>query len=136
MTKHNINLNDATLNSFAQGLVARFIERATGQEAGSARLINERPADHILTGFLNPAQIAEEDGVDDPLADDLPRDDAYNQSSLGMHWLVPRSALREGIYLQPELSASVYVRRLPTVEEQQQAPWSVPRNLARAAPQG
>jgi hypothetical protein len=66
------------------------------------------------------------------LAADLPRDEAYEQTSFGLHWLVPRTALEAGGTLEALVRLCVYVRRLPTRGEQGRAAWSVPREVARA----
>jgi len=112
-------------NDFAQGLVGRFAERAAGLDSESARLVDTRPSDHVLTGFLTPARVAkgQDEGTpeDEQLAVDLPLDSAYEQTNLGTHWLVPRAALERGSLLKCQLRLCVYVRRLPTRSEQQRA---------------
>lgn len=139
----NKTLTDRDLNAFAQGIVAGFIARATGQDEESARLINSRPSDHVLTGFLTPSRedvpttgAAGTHGADDraeeQLASDLPRDAAYEQTSLGMYWLVPRTAFQAGAYMETRVRLCVYVRRLPSRDVQDRAPWSIPRQAARA----
>lgn len=110
-------------NSFTISLVERIIERALGQDPQSARLLDMRPADHVLAGFLTPARPAgvpagEADYLQED-EDDLPQDSSYEQSSCGLEWLVPKAALTSGQTLQVVANFSVYLRRLPTYEEQQ-----------------
>src|SRR4051794_29132519 len=112
-------LADSDFNAFAHGLAERFSDRATGQDSDSTRLLNIRPSDHVLAGFLTPCQ-HEESGAnsEEELADDLPLDRPYEQTALGMHWRIPRAALRSGIGLSATIRLQVYVRRLPTHQEQ------------------
>ena len=136
-------LTDSDLNSFAQMLVNGFADRATGQDESGARLVYTLPSDHILTGFLTPprpqgdrdpqAEGEHQVGqVDELLASDLPRDAAFELTNLGMHWLVPKPAFRSDACLEVRIHLSVYVRRLPTMEEQRKAQWTIPRDVARA----
>lgn len=137
-------LNDRVLNAFADNLVTRFARRATGQDDESVRLVGTRPSDHVLTGFLTPVRPGVQDlptspdeedveaSANEQFAQDLPRDAAYEQSSTGMHWLVPRSAFQAGSSVATRISLSVYVRRLPTRLEQSRAIWSIPRDIARS----
>lgn len=127
-------LTDSDFNSFALGLAERFAERAIGLDTDNARLLNARPSDQVLSGFLTPSQPDRGDGTaasEDELAEDLPLDGPYEQTSIGLHWRVPRAALRGGVRLQAEVRLHVYVRRLPTRQEQtDQGVWRVPRSAA------
>lgn len=123
-----------TLNAFAQGLAEHFAVRATGLDEESTRLLFKRPSDHVLTGFLTPIANdpnGSQQTDEDQLASDLPRDAATEQTNLGMHWLVPRIAFQSEATIQVRVQLSVYVRRLPSREEQEQAQWSIPRETAR-----
>jgi hypothetical protein len=117
-----MELTDQVYNSFTISLVERIVERALGQDPHSARLLDTRPADHVLAGFLTPLRPAGNltDETDPDEADDLPQDSPYEQSSCGLEWLVPRVALQQGQKLQAVVTLSVYLRRLPTYEEQRE----------------
>lgn len=124
--------SDQALNAFAQGLAARFAARATGCDEESSRLLYKRPSDHILTGFLTPISgDSNEQSIEDQLALDLPSDAATEQTNLGMYWLVPRAMLRSDATIEARIQLSVYIRRLPSREEQEQAQWSIPHATAR-----
>ncbi len=136
---------DSDLNAFALGLTSRFALRATGGDEDGERLVGTRPANHVLTGFLTPAAPgagahapaaspvgSADDDDNDALAQDLPRDDAYQQTNLGLYWFVPRAALESPDGIQVHARMSVYVRRVPRRAEQLRASWSVPRDVARA----
>lgn len=134
-------LSDKDFNAFARGLVTHFSARATGQDEASARIIQSRPSDHILSGFLTPvredmldtaAAGTAEEAVEEHLATDLPHDTAYEQTSIGMHWLAPRAALQSGTCMNVRVRLYVYVRRLPSREEQMRVLWSIPLQASRA----
>lgn len=133
-------LTDSDLNSFARELVKGFVGRATGQDDESARLVYARPSDHVLTGFLTPSggneissgRADDEQQANEHLATDLPRDAAFELTNLGMHWLAPRTAFQADWQIEPRVRLCVYVRRLPNWEEQGQAQWTIPREVARA----
>jgi hypothetical protein len=108
------SLSDEDYNAFARGLTNSFGGRVVGRDPASERLLGVRPADHILAGFLTPTGKEE---LDDPSADDLPRDSAYEQSSIGFEWLVPIEAVTNSDGIDVQLEFYVYVRRLPTFEE-------------------
>lgn len=147
-------LTHTDYNAFAQGLAERFAERAKGLDGDSARLVNVYPSDHVLAGFLTPVQ--EQDtrvgipsgmpaqsrespddagaSVEEALADDLPLDKPYEQTAIGMHWMVPRTELRDGVTLNATVEVRVYVRRLPTrVEQKTHGLWRVERSVADVA---
>src|SRR5947207_10206846 len=94
-------LSDSDYNAFASTLVRRVAERAKGIDSENARIIGARPADRILAGFLTPADLTPLDQSrqrpaeepEDFLADDLPKDSAYEQSAVGIEWISPLSAL-------------------------------------------
>lgn len=128
--------SDQNLNAFARGLVSRFVESAVGSDERSVRLVDERPSDRIIAGFLtaSPRGAAGEGGEDEALATDLPRDEAYQQTSLGLQWLVPRTAFRPGVRLSISVELSVYVRRLPSRDDQSRfATWTAPRRATEEA---
>jgi hypothetical protein len=129
-------LTDNDYNAFATTLAQRFADRARGLDDGSVRLVNLRPADHILAGFLTPVSEdfvapapAERESGEDGLADDLPRDSAYEQTAIGLEWIAPVEALVANRQLRVEVGFLVYLRRLPTFAEQRQ------HSIWRDAPQ-
>ena len=124
-------------NTFSRELATRFALRAKGIDASSDRLVNISPSDHVLAGFLTPASmqsgfaqytpesvlderadLGPSDSIEASLVEDLPQDSAYEQTALGMYWLVPLSALRTGSHLHATIQFHVYLRRLPTRMEQ------------------
>lgn len=116
-------ISDAALNGFARSLAKRIAVRAVGMDDSCARIIAKRPSDHILTGFLTPIKDSlqtTEETVDDRLAEDLPQDSAYEQTSVGFEWVAPKQALKAGGSLRITVRLAVYVRRLPTFDEQRQ----------------
>ena len=114
-------LTDSDYNAFASALVSRLADRLRGLDAGAHRLVGTRPQDHVLAGFLTPAEPedspeAGEDDLDDALASDLPRDSTYEQTSVGAEWLMPvDQALGD---LQVTVAGAVYARRIPDFDEQ------------------
>lgn len=126
-------LLDSDFNNFATTLTRRFSDRSKGLDPDSRRIIAARPSDRILAGFLTPvrsdqsfalsftSEMEDADGesaVDNALADDLPRDSAYEQTSLGLEWMVALDEMQEDALIDVEIGLSVYVRRLPTFDEQ------------------
>jgi Helicase conserved C-terminal domain len=114
-------IDDQTYNAFARGLAEQIRERAKGLDDESARIVNTRPQEHILAGFLTsrstPPQ-APDDHDDDADNDDLPRDSAFELRSIGLEWLADVNALAVLDALSVSLSLKVYVRCTPTFEEQ------------------
>ncbi len=118
-------LRDPDYNAFAHALSRRFRDRILGLDTGSARIINVRPSDHILAGFLTP--VSHQDVIADPdalasafeeaLADDLPKDSSYEQTSIGLEWLAPTESLAS-TSITVNIGLTVYVRRIPSLEEQ------------------
>jgi hypothetical protein len=130
-------LTDIDYNNFSTTLTERFAERCKGLDDGSRRVVDGRPADHILVGFLTPVQDGQgvtttgaanqgvANSLDDAdadedlaLADDLPRDSAYEQTALGLEWIAPLEYMRDDVTVDVDINLCVYVRRLPTFAEQ------------------
>src|SRR5437588_5174273 len=114
-------IDDQTYNSFARALAEQISCRAKGIDDESARIINVRPQEHILAGFLTPRSVAHPppgdlDANSEP--DDLPRDSAFELTSIGLEWLADREALARVDALSASLSLNVYVRCTPTFDEQ------------------
>jgi hypothetical protein len=138
----NMPLTDSDYNAFASSLVSMFSKRAKGVDANSARLVNLRPADHVLAGFLTPRSDTLSDTVSGPdeaetadadtiLAEDLPRDSSYEQTAIGLEWLAPTHAFNENV-LEVQSEFFVYVRRAPTLAEQKEhGIWREVHSLAR-----
>jgi len=119
-------LTHADYNAFARGLSERFGGRVLGVDESSARLVESRPADHVLAGFLT-ASANEDNGVG-ASEDDLPKDSPYEQTSLGFEWLLPTGLVRATDCVELELRFHIYVRRLPTFEELEKTlVWKVER---------
>jgi helicase-like protein len=122
-------LLDSDFNSFALALTRRFSDRSKGLDSDSRRLLAARPSDHVLVGFLTPrspddyvqmppaASSADAEDFESELASDLPRDSAYEQTSIGLEWLGVLDEMTDRA-INIEISLSVYVRRYPTFEEQ------------------
>src|SRR5437588_619761 len=116
-------LTDNTLNNFARTLTSRIAQRAIGLDDTSARIVGLRPSEQILAGFLTALQnetekIPEVAEIDEQLAEDLPQDSPYEQTSVGFEWLAPREALQKGVKMKVTVNCSVYIRRSPTFQEQ------------------
>src|SRR5437016_5859146 len=103
-------LLDSDFNNFATALTRRFADRSKGLDPDSRRIIAARPSDHILAGFLTPvrsdqpfpisAEASEQETeVDAALADDLPRDSAYEQTSIGLEWIVALDEMLAGVLI-------------------------------------
>jgi len=90
-------LTDADYNAFAQALANRFAARAKGLDEDSQQIVGLRPADHILAGFLTPAAYTRRQTTDDDteaaLAEDLPKDEPYEQSAIGLEWIAPNCSV-------------------------------------------
>lgn len=119
-----MHLTAPDYNAFAEKLATRFVSRAKGQDEASARLVGVRPSDHVLCGFLTPAGQSEisrtQEDADESVATDLPQDSSYKQSAIGAEWLAPREGLSGSSRLVVDVSFCVYVRTLPTFQEQRQ----------------
>ena len=114
-------IDDQTYNVFARALAEQISCRAKGIDDESARIVNVRPQEHILAGFLTPRSVAHPppgdlDANSEP--DDLPRDSAFELTSIGLEWLADREALNRVDVLSASLSLNVYVRCTPTFDEQ------------------
>lgn len=111
-------LTNAALNNFATTFAERLTLRVRGLDQTTARIVGARPSDHILGGFLTPGgpEITATDS-EEALAQDLPRDSAYEQTCFGLEWLSPLSA-STNLRALVALDMCVYVRRIPTLAEQ------------------
>ena len=127
-------LNDQVLNAFATSLANCVRERAKGCDDKSARIINTRPSEFVLAGFLTPRSV--EDGAahdEDEAATDLPLDSAYEQTAIGLEWLVDAREFSRIDTFDVEVSAHVYLRVLATFKEQESfGSW----HIERPAPDG
>lgn len=82
-------LNDHVLNAFASELADCVRERAKGRDDKSARIVNTRPDEFVLAGFLTPRYSGDVGAQDeDESATDLPQDSAYEQTAIGIEWMV------------------------------------------------
>src|ERR1022692_401674 len=113
-------IDDRTYNAFARALAEHIRLRAKGLAQDSARIVNARPQEHILAGFLTPRSpaVPPPDGSSDADIDDLPRDSAFELTAVGLEWLADREELTRLESLSVSLSLSVYIRCTPTFEEQ------------------
>jgi hypothetical protein len=130
-------IDDATYNSFAMGLAEQIGCRAKGVDEESRRIVNVRPQEHILSGFLTPRSLVRQhaaaaDSNDD--IGDLPRDTAFELTSIGLELLGSQAGLKEVKSFHASVSLNVYVRCTPTLEEQMKlGSW---RRDHRGAPDG
>jgi Helicase conserved C-terminal domain len=114
-------INDQTYNAFARALATQIGCRAKGLDDESSRIVNVRPQEHVLAGFLTPRSAAHQQAVaqgQDDVVDDLPRDSAFELTSLGLEWLADQDALRGIKSLTASISLNLYVRCTPAFEEQ------------------
>jgi hypothetical protein len=111
-------------NRFTTSLVEQIVKRALGQDPASERLLGIRPSEHVLAGFLTPVPppIVPAFEGEESEQNDLPQDSPYEQSSLGIEWLVPKDAFQEAhqYALKVVVDLSVFLRRLPTYKEQRE----------------
>lgn len=130
-------LSDQVLNSFATSLADRVRDRAKGCDDKSARIVNTRPNEFILAGFLTPrslAQVVAPQGEDEA-ATDLPQDSAYEQTAIGLEWMVDAHEFSKIDTFDVEASAHVYLRVLPTFDEQEGfGSWHIERPAADGTP--
>src|SRR6516165_888589 len=114
-------IDDQVYNDFARALTEQISRRAKGLDEESARIVNVRPQEHLLSGFLTSRSTTHPPvaapGPDEDI-DDLPRDAAFELTSIGLEWLADQEALRRIESLSVWLSANLYVRCAPTFEEQ------------------
>jgi len=101
--------------AFARGLVNRFADRVIGVDASLDRIVNARPSDQVLGGFLTASAVPSAD-ADGP-RDDLPEDSDYEQTALGLEWLAPYRHLVDA-EASCSVKLSVYVRIFPEYDEQ------------------
>lgn len=119
-----MTLSDSALNEFSTSLVNRIRDRAKGVDDKSARIVNTRPEEFILTGFLTPRAIAHADdagggeGEDNEGTTDLPQDSAYEQTAIGLEWMVDAETFPTAKTIPVEIDINIYVRLMPTFEEQ------------------
>ena len=112
-----------TLNNFASTLSSLIAQRAVGLDDASERIVELRPAEQILAGFLTPmndeeAKDTRDADIDEQLYEDLPQDSPYEQTSVGFEWLAPQQALQKCATMTLVIDCAVYIRRLPTYQEQ------------------
>jgi hypothetical protein len=121
-------LSNQQQNAFATSLAREIVKRAKGTDDSALRLCGVRPADHILTGFLTPADNAE-NGLEETevLYKELPKDDALQQTAIGIEWLCPTAALNSAS-ISITAGWQIYVRRLPTLAEQRSVTFRKPTN--------
>src|SRR5947209_8426958 len=129
-------LTDSSLNNFARAFSERIAQQAIGQDEASIRIVHLRPAEQILSGFLTPRgekreqeKPGDENALDEQLSQDLPQDSPYEQTAIGFEWLAPREALCSGAIMTVTVQCSIYVRRLPTYQEQRK--YGTPRTEKR-----
>lgn len=119
-----MNPTQSDYNVFARKLSEEIASRATGSDDESVRIVNSYPSDHILTGFLTPlnpnkqSTISNNDKSDTLLTEDLPNDSSYEQTNVGMEWLMPVKSIGNNDLLDISISMSLYMRIFPTREEQ------------------
>src|SRR5262245_26868554 len=113
-------IDDQTCNVFARALAEQIRYRAKGLDDESARIVNTRPQEHILAGFLTPrTAVHDHDAVNaDADNDDLPGDASFEMTSLGLEWLADLERLSDLDSLSASLSLNVYIRCTPTFDEQ------------------
>jgi len=113
-------IDDRTYNTFARALAEHIRLRAKGLDQESSRIVDTRPQEHILAGFLTPRAPAAPppDGLSDSEIDDLPRDSAFELTAVGLEWLAAREQLAHLESLSVSLSLAVYVRCTPALAEQ------------------
>lgn len=127
-------ITDSDYNNFATAITHYFTERCKGLDDESERIVDKRPSDHILVGFLTPVKdennshsqngsknsfANDNDSEEDELANDLPQDAAHEQTALGMEWIASiEQLMKPGVSFKVEPQTNIYVRRLPTLSEQ------------------
>jgi hypothetical protein len=117
-------IDERSYNAFARALADRIRYRAKGLDDESARIVNTRPQEHILAGFLTPRSSLQRqhDVVDDAEADDLPHDSAFELTAIGLECLADRDALTHIEAMSVSFSLNVYVRCIPAFGEQKKTP--------------
>jgi hypothetical protein len=127
-------ITDSDYNNFATAVTGYFTERCKGLDEDSERIVDKRPSDHILVGFLTPVKdennshppsgskssLGEDnESEEEELANDLPQDAAHEQTALGLEWIAPIEQLtKPEVSFKVEFQTNIYVRRLPTLSEQ------------------
>src|SRR3974377_819812 len=99
------------LNAFATELANCVRERAKGRDNKAARIVNTRPDEFVLAGFLTPRSQDDVGAHDeDGSATDLPQDSAYEQTAIGIEWMVEAEGCLALQTIEVDVSAHVYVR--------------------------
>lgn len=127
-------ITDSDYNNFATAITRYFTERCKGLDDESERIVDKRPSDHILVGFLTPVKDdnnthppsagksssnIDDDSEEEELANDLPQDAAHEQTALGLEWIAPiEQLMKPGVSFKVEFKTNIYVRRLSTLSEQ------------------
>ena len=118
-------IDDQVYNRFARALAESIRTRAKGIGDDSARIVNTRPQEHVLSGFLTPHDLPVvappvDDTDPDAQIDDLPKDSAFELTSLGLEFMADRVSLAAHETLAVTLQLNVYVRVVPCWSEQKQ----------------
>lgn len=105
----------------ARWIANQLRQRAVGADERNRRIVGVNASDQIVGGFLTPVkQDAHEEIGDDPeshLVRELPSDEPHEVSNIGFEWLASRQAFSGSALVT--IRSSVYLRVLPTFEEQQ-----------------
>jgi hypothetical protein len=134
-------ITDSDYNNFATAITRYFTERCKGLDDESERIVDKRPSDHILVGFLTPVKNENNsrpqsgsgvssskngDSEDEELINELPQDAAHEQTALGLEWIAPiEQLMKPNVSFKVEAQMNIYVRRLATLSEQQpRSEWS------------
>ncbi|MFN7998446.1 MAG: DEAD/DEAH box helicase family protein [Bryobacteraceae bacterium] len=118
-------IDERTYNRFARALADHIRYRAKGLDDDSARIVNSRPQEHILSGFLTPRspdQRPHDAADEDAETDDLPHDSAFELTAIGLEFMVDREALTQTEAMPLTVGLNVYIRCIPTFAEQQESP--------------
>lgn len=108
------------LNGFATAVTRRFREAAKGLDPESSRFIKARPSERILAGFLtplDPTSIGPSGSAVAGNEPDIPTDENYEQTHIGVEWAVPKQSIGRGIRFRVRFSMHVYARVMPTFAE-------------------
>lgn len=104
------------VNGFATGISRLFALSAKGLDSQSERFFARRPYERILTGFLTAVEELDHN-EGQPVPDDLPQDDSYEQTNIGFEWCAPIGAITSASEAAIQIGFNTYVRVLPTFEE-------------------
>ena len=131
-------IDDQVYNRFARALAESIRARAKGIDDDSARIVNTRPQEHVLSGFLTPhdppaAVPAADDTEAGAEIDDLPKDSAFELTSLGLEFMADRASLAAHAALTVTLQLNLYVRVVPSWSEQKRfGTWQRDRGTGQA----